>query len=147
MIQLYSRKLIHRSIHAFCVILLGTAMAGAQVSVQNFGTTANSNCSCSSGSTSFIPSPTGSGTSYARTGGGGSPAINLVTTSNPLGSTGAYVKANASNSGSVTKVSPSYSFTATKVFYAKFKAMFADASGGNTAADGEWKVFLGSGAM
>ncbi|MBS1634530.1 MAG: hypothetical protein JST26_01320 [Bacteroidetes bacterium] len=147
MIQFYSPKLIKRSFHTVCLSLLGMASAIAQVSVQNFGTTANSNCSCSSGSTSFIPSPVGSGTTYARTGGGGSPIINLVTSSNPLGSTGAYIKGSASSTSSVTKISPSLGFTGTKVFYAKFKALFGDASGGNTAVDGEWKIFLGSGTM
>ncbi|MEI2758629.1 MAG: T9SS type A sorting domain-containing protein [Bacteroidia bacterium] len=117
-----------------------------QTSTQNFGTTTGSHTS-GTGSSSFIPNPT-SGTTYAR-GGATAPnaPVNLENTSNPLGTTGSFVRAVASSSTSVTKVSPAIAYTAGKEFYTSMKVLFGDASASNTANSGEWAFFQGDGAM
>ncbi len=128
------------------LILLVCNLVNAQTATQNYGTSTGTFTS-TTGSAAFIPSPSGSGTSYARAGGGGTPSINLVTASNPLGTSGAYSRSSASSSGSVSKMSPVVSGYAGTTFYARSKVMFGDASGGTTATTGEWRLFLGAGAM
>lgn len=125
---------------SFCLVI-------AQNSTQNFGTGTGSHTS-TTGSTSFIPDPSGSGTTYTRAGGGGTPSINLLTSSNPLGTSGSYVRASASSSGSVSKISPIVGVSSPSTqFYAKLKVSFADASFGTTATDGTWTIYFGDGAM
>ena len=71
----------------------------AQTSVQNFGS-GTSSLTSQTGNTTTIPNPT-SGTSWAR-GGATAPAaqVNILNNTNPLGSTGSYVNAVASNTTS-----------------------------------------------
>jgi len=113
-------------------------------SVQNFGTTTGSLITGSS--TTFVPDPTSSGTTYARIG-SGSGSINKITTSNPLGTSGNFIRASAPTNASVNKVSPIISSTGATTFYARFKILFGDASAGTTATTGTWYAFLGNGAM
>ena len=126
------------------IFLMGWSMSWGQTSTQNFGTTTVSHTS-STGSTTFIPAPTTSGTTWARAGVGGS--VNLVTASNPLSTTGAYVRAVASSTGAVNKFSPWVGYTGGTEFYTSFKVMFGDSSGGSTATSGVWKFYQGAGAM
>jgi hypothetical protein len=121
---------------------LNASMSWGQ-SIQNFGTTTGVHTS--GASTAFIPNPT-TGTTYARIGTGAG-SINRVTASNPLGTTGAYVRAEAPTGTSVNKVSPIVNNTAGKVVYARAKLMFGDASAGSTATSGTWYMFIGNGAM
>ncbi len=113
-------------------------------SVQNFGTSSSS--LTSGNSSSFIPNPTSSGSTYARIGTGNG-SINNVTTSNPLGTSGTFIRASASTSASINKVSPIISSTGATTFYSRFKILFGDASAGTTATSGTWYAFLGDGAM
>ncbi|MEO8517311.1 MAG: YDG domain-containing protein [Flavobacterium sp.] len=126
--------------------LLFSVMSWGQTSVQNFGAGTGSHTS-GTGSTAFIPNPT-SGTTWAR-GGVTVPnaPINLVTASNPLGTTGAYVRAVSSTSTSVSKFSPAVGYTSGTEFYTSFKVLFGDASAGTTAASGIWSFYQGNGAM
>lgn len=127
-----------------CGLFLDTTAWG-QTSTQNFGTTTGSNTS-QTGSTTLIPNPT-SGTTYARAGAVAPAApVALVTASNPLPTTGAYLKAVASSSTSVTKFSPWVSYTSSTEFYTSFKVLFGDNSAGNTATSGIWTFFQGAGA-
>ncbi|MBK7212805.1 MAG: hypothetical protein IPH88_05825 [Bacteroidales bacterium] len=96
-----------------------------QTSVQNFGTGTGSHTS-STGSTSFIPNQPGN---EALANGSGS--INLVTSANPLGTTGSYVRGVASTGTSVTKFSPWVGYTGSTEFYTSFKVLFGDVSAGS----------------
>lgn len=118
----------------------------AATSTQNFGTGTGSHTSAT-GTAAFIPNPT-SGTTWAR-GGATVPngPINLVTASNPLGTTGAYVRGVASTSTSVSKFSPWVGYTPAPEFYTSFKVMFGDSTGGSTATSGVWSFYQGAGAM
>lgn len=134
-------------------ILLLLFSVGVQQSVfgqtasQNFGTGTGSNTT-QTGSASLLPNPTGSGTTYAR---GGATAPNapiiLANTSNPLGTAGSFIRAVASSSTSVSKVSPVVAYTGSTEFYTSCKVLFGDASGGNTAATGQWTLSQGAGAF
>ena len=127
--------------------LTGSSLEGwGQTTIQNFGTGTGSHTS-QTGSTSFIPNPT-SGTTWARAGATAPNApIVLANTSNPLGTTGSYVRGVASASGSVCKISPVVGYTASTEFYTSFKILFGDASAGNTATSGIWTFYQGAGAM
>ena len=122
--------------------LIGGNLMG-QVASQNFGSSVSSHTS-STGSTSFIPTPT-SGATWARA--GVSASISLLNSSNPLGTTGSFVRASASTSASVTKFSPWVGYTSGTEFYTSFKVLFGDASGGAGANSGVWKFYMGTGAM
>jgi hypothetical protein len=117
-----------------------------QTSTQNFGTETGTYASYD-GTTAFLPTPT-SGTTWARSGKNtpDNPPIVLATASNPLGTTGAYVRAVASSSTSVTKVSPMVGYTGSTEFYTSFKILFGDASAGATASSGIWSFYQGAGA-
>ena len=116
----------------------------AQTSSQTFGTGTATNTS-TTGSTATIPNPTGSGTTYARGGNGGS--VNIVNTTNLLGSTGSYLRAAASTGGAVVKASPWVSYTGGTSFYTSMKVMFGNSSGAATATSGIWTFHQGAGAM
>ncbi len=131
-----------------CLCVSLCSMQGiAQTSVQNFGTGTFSQTS-QTGSAATIPAPTGSGTTWARAG-ATAPNAPVVgsTTSNPLGTTGTYVRAAASTSTSVCKFSPWVGYTASTEFYTSFKVLFGDASAGSTATAGSWNFYQGAGAM
>jgi hypothetical protein len=127
-------------------LLILPGVGWGQTSTQNFGTITGSHTS-STGSTSFLPNPT-SGTTWAR-GGAVVPnaPINLVTASNPLGTSGAYVRAAASSTTSVAKFSPWVAYTGSTEFYTSFKVLFGDASAGATATSGSWSFYQGAGTM
>jgi hypothetical protein len=129
------------------ILFLGIISIGlGQTSTQNFGTGTGSHTS-QTGSTAFIPNPT-SGTTWARAGATAPNApVVLATASNPLGTTGAYVRAVASTSTSVTKFSPWVGYTGGTEFYTSFKVLFGDASAGATATSGSWTFYQGAGAM
>lgn len=136
-----------KKIFLLFILAFGMSYWGwGQTSVQNFGTSTGSQTS-QTGSTSFLPNPT-SGTTWARAGATAPNApIILATASNPLGTTGAYVRAVASVSTSVSKFSPMVSYTSSTEYYTSFKILFGDASAGNTAASGNWSFYQGAGAM
>ncbi|GAA4762650.1 MULTISPECIES: InlB B-repeat-containing protein [Flavobacterium] len=123
--------------------LLFSVVVWGQTSVQNFGTGTGSNTT-TTGNTTLIPNPT-SGTTWARGGNGGS--VNLVTTSNPLGTTGAYVRAVAPTGAAVVKFSPWVGYTGGTEFYTSFKVLFGDSSANNTATSGTWAFYQGAGGM
>jgi len=128
------------------LLFLINGQSWGQTSTQNFGTGTGSHTS-QTGSTTFLPNPT-SGTTWARAGATAPNApIVLATTSNPLGTAGAYVRGVASSSGSVSKFSPMVGYTGSTEFYTSFKVLFGDASAGNTAASGSWTFYQGDGAM
>ena len=128
------------------VVLLVVSAAFGQTSVQNFGTGTGSQTS-QTGSTSFLPNPT-SGTTWARAGATAPNApIVLANTSNPLGTTGSYVRGVASTSTSVSKFSPMVGYTGSTEFYTSFKVLFGDSAAGNTATTGSWNFYQGNGAM
>ena len=146
-----SRQEVKRSreiISSFLILffLMGWSVSWGQTSTQNFGTTTGSQTS-QTGSTTFIAAPT-SGTTWARAGitVPNSPIV-LATASNPLGTTGAYVRGVASTSTSVAKFSPWVGYTGGTEFYTSFKVMFGDSSGGSTATSGFWNFYQGAGAM
>jgi hypothetical protein len=101
-------------------VLLSSLFGWSQTSVQNFGTGSGTHTS-STGSTSFIPVPT-AGTTWARAGATVPNApINLVNTTNLLGSTGSYLRATASATTSVAKNSPWINYGASTEFYTSLK--------------------------
>jgi hypothetical protein len=123
----------------------GSMNVWGQTSTQNFGTGTGTHESIT-GSTTFLPNPT-SGTTWARSGNNSPyPPIVLATASNPLGTTGAYLRAVASSSTSVSKFSPMIDYTGSPEFYTSFKVLFGDASAGATATTGDWSFFQGAGA-
>lgn len=120
------------------LILFFSGNVWGQTSVQNFGTTAASNTS-QTGSATIIPNPT-SGTTYARAGATAPNAPVAVSTgTNPLGTTGAFLKATSSSSASVTKATPILSYTSSTEFYTSFKMLCGDSNAGNTAT---WSLDL-----
>ena len=127
-------------------LFLGFGTSYGQTSTQNFGTGTGSQTS-QTGSSSFLPNPT-SGTTWGR-GGATSPSapVALANTSNPLGTTGSYVRAVASSTTSVSKFSPWVVYTGGTEFYTSFKVLFGDSSAGNTATSGIWNFYQGAGAM
>ena len=104
----------------FAMICLGGMNLQAQTTVQNFGTGTATQTS-QTGSTAIIPNPT-AGTTWAR-GGAVAPAapVNILNTSNPLGTTGSYMRATASSSTSVCKASPFINYGGSTEFYTSFK--------------------------
>lgn len=136
-----------KKIYFFLVMLVAANGVWGQTSTQNFGTGTFSQTS-QTGSTAVIPNPTGSGTTWAR---GGATAPNApilgVNTSNPLGTSGTYVRAVASTSTSVAKFSPWVGYTGGTEFYTSFKILFGDASAGSTATSGIWNFYQGAGVM
>ncbi len=130
-----------------CLLAISVvSSARAQTSSQDFGTGTGANTT-QTGSTSLIPNPTGSGTTYAR---GGATAPNapivLANTGNPLSTVNSYVRAVASTSTSVAKMTPAAGYTASTEFYTKFTALLGDSSAGTTASSGTWTFFQGAGA-
>mgnify|MGYP000745995412 CR=1 FL=1 len=131
---------------AIFLIMLTSIHGWGQTSVQNFGTGTGTHTS-QTGTTTFIPNPT-SGTTWVRAGATAPNApIILANTSNPLGTSGSYVRGVASTSTSVTKFSPWVSYTGSTEFYTSFKVLFGDASAGSTATSGSWSFYQGNGAM
>ena len=130
--------------------ILSDELLVGETAFQDFGVGSGSNTT-QTGSTILIPAPTGSGvgsaTTYAR---GGATAPNapvlIENTTNPLGSTGSFLRAVASTSTSVTKVSPYVAFTGSAEYYTSFKAMFGTSTGAPTATSGSWTYFHGTGA-
>jgi Peptidase family C25/Fibronectin type III domain len=123
-----------------------SASASAQTSTQNFGAGTGSQTS-QTGSTVFIPNPT-SGTTWARAGATAPNApIVLATASNPLATTGAYVRGVAAFNTSVSKFSPMVAYTGGTEFYTSFKVLFGDSAASNTATTGSWNFYQGAGVM
>jgi archaellum component FlaF (FlaF/FlaG flagellin family) len=122
----------------------GTINVCAQTSTQNFEKETGTHESIT-GSTSFLPNPP-NGTTWARSGNNTpKPPIVMATKSNPLGTSGAYVRAVASSTTSVTKFSPIVGYTGGAEFYTSFKVLFGDASAKATATSGIWSFYQGSG--
>ena len=123
----------------------GAANLGTPTSTQNFGTTAATNTS-QTASTSTITNPT-SGTTYARAGQTvpNAPIIVATNTPNPLGATGAYLRAVASDGASVSKASPIVGYTGGTEFYTTFKVRFGDSSASTNATSGSWSFYQGAG--
>jgi hypothetical protein len=126
--------------------VVNTANLGTPTSTQNFGTSAATNTS-QTASTSTITNPT-SGTTYARAGATApaAPIIVATNTPNPLGTSGAYLRAVASSSTSVAKASPIAGYTGGKEFYTSFKVLFGDSAGSTNATSGNWAFWQGAGA-
>ena len=125
------------------VMMVGSVSMWGQTSVQNFGTGTGTHTS-TTGSTSFIPAPTPSGTTYARSGTATVCPIVLATGPNLLGTTGSYVRGVA-GATTYTKICPNLGYTSSTEFYTSFTVMLGDASGGNTAILGSWGFYQGSG--
>lgn len=139
---LRNTKNIYQQLFLLFILFL-SENAWSQTSIQNFGTTAASNTS-QTGSTATIPNPT-SGTTYARAGATAPAApVAVLTGTNPLGSTGAFLKATASTTTSITKATPILSYTSSTEFYTSFKVLCGDTNAGNTAASGVWTYFIGN---
>jgi hypothetical protein len=139
------KRLSFVALAAFFVLTTGSSAFG-QTSVQNFGTGTGSQTS-QTGTTAFLPNPT-SGTTWARAGAVAPNApIVLSNTSNPLGTTGSYVRGVASSSTSVSKFSPMVGYTGSTEFYTSFKVLFGNSTAGNTATSGSWNFYQGAGAM
>lgn len=126
----------------FC-LLFGTQGWGQPTSTQNFGTGTTSLTTGTS--ITLYPNPT-SGTTWARIGSGAG-SVNIANTSNPLNTTGSFVRAVAPTGNSVNKFSPCVNYTGGTEFYTSFKVLFGDASAGNTATSGSWSYFQGTGNM
>ncbi len=118
----------------------------SQTSVQNFGTGAITQTS-QTGTAATIPNPT-SGTTWSRAGAVAPAApITISNATNPLGSTGSYIRGTASTSTSVAKMSPWVAYNGSTEFYTSFKALFGDASGAAATATGSWTFYQGAGGM
>ncbi|WP_234109130.1 GEVED domain-containing protein [Chryseobacterium sp. R2A-55] len=130
----------------FLLICFFSDIVCGQISFQNYGTVGGTHTSQTS-STTFIPNPS-SGTTLAR-GGATAPnaPVNLSITSNPLGTSGAFVKAAASSTASVTKFSPIVGYGGGTEFYTKFKVLFGDSNSTNSAKSGVWSFYQGNGTM
>jgi hypothetical protein len=132
-----------RSIFIISCFILGLISNLNAQSVQDFGTTTETHST--GASTTFIPNPTVSGSTYVRVGTAGG-SINKSNSPNPLGTSGVHIRASAPTTASVNKFSPVLAATAGKVVYSRYKVLFGDASGGTTATTGTWYMFLGDGA-
>lgn len=126
------------------VLALGAGNVWGQTALQNFGSGTGSHTS-TTGSTSFIPNPTGSGTTFARAGGLGS--INLGNTSNPLSTVGSFLRGVASSTTAVSKATPIASYTGAPEFYTSFKVLFGNSSGASGVSTGVWSFYQGAGVM
>lgn len=128
------------------ILAFGLFFNGAwgQTSIQNFGT-GTSNYASQTGSTSGVISPT-VGSTYARAGVASS-AVAVLNGENPLSSAGSYLKASASTTASIAKISPIVGYTSSTEFYTSFKVIFAGASISTTATNGSWTFYQGAGAM
>ena len=62
-----------------------------------------------------------------------------------MSTSGAFIKASASSSASVTKISPIAGYTSSTEFYTSFKVLFGDVSAGSTATTGVWTFYQGAG--
>lgn len=114
-------------------------------SIQNFGTSAGA---ISSGtSTSFIPNPTSSGSTYVRIGTGGGDIKLYNYSPNELGTNGSYARLQAPTNGSVNKITPVLNINGTSTFYSRFKIKFgANVYNNITANFGTFYMFIGNGA-
>ena len=140
-------KLNIKGLLALFALLLMVQVSWAQTSTQSFGTSTGSN-STTTGSTSLLPAPTGTGSTYARGGGGGTAPVYLANTSNPLSTIGSFVRGVASNSTSVTKISPIVGYTGGTEFYTSFKVLFGNTTGGATStSSGSWTFSQGAGSF
>jgi hypothetical protein len=135
---------VHRNVRVLLIMLAYSGWIYGQ-SVQDFGTGTTGFGGVNVTSTTYLPNPTTAGTTFVRSSNGTGGGLQLQNSS-ALGTTGSILRATASTDGSVVKVTPILNNTAGKVAYARFKVMFGDASGGNTATSGIWQMFLGNGA-
>jgi len=135
-----SAKIIFINFFLF-LVLFATNIFGQ--SVQNFGTSTGS--LATGASTSIIPNPTTSGSTYARIGSGNG-SINMITSPNPLGTSGTFIRASAPTNSSVNKISPIIGSTGGTTFYSRFKVIFGDALAGSSATSGEWYAIFGDGS-
>lgn len=117
----------------------------AQTSVQNFGTGTGSYITANSSSTSFLPNPTGSGSTYVALNNGGG-AINLVNPGLTNLGTNTEVRASASSNANVNKFTPILGYTASNSVYATFYVTLGNSTGGTNATSGEWACYLGTGS-
>jgi uncharacterized repeat protein (TIGR02543 family) len=124
------------------LLLLGMNGVNGQTSTQDFGSGTSSNTTAT-GSTVTIPNPS-VGTTYARAGATVPNApVSILNSSNPLGTSGSYLRARSSSSASITKATPILSYTNGLEFYTSFKVLFGDASASNTATSGIWTFYQG----
>jgi len=127
-------------------VVWSAAASGPSESIQNFGTGTTGFGGVNVTSTTYLPNPTPAGTTFVRSSNGTGGGLQLQNSS-ALGTTGSILRATASTNGSVVKVTPILENNTGKVAYARFKAMFGNSTGGNTATSGIWQMFLGNGAM
>ena len=141
-VMINSLKKTKTTLLLLAVFLMGWNVSSGQTSTQNFGTGTGSNTS-QTGNATAIPNPT-VGTTWARAGATAPNApVAVLNSTNPLGSTGSFLKATASTSASVTKASPIVSYTTGLEFYTSFKVLFGDATASNTATTGIWTFYQG----
>ncbi len=127
------------------LLVFYTSRLCAQTAVQSFGQDPGF-LATPDFSEDFIPKPDGSGTTYARTGPNEQNApIALLNSPNLLNTSGAYLRATASTSTSVTKVSPVIAYDAGLQFYTSMQVLFGDQSGTAYASSGTWVFSQGKG--
>jgi len=129
----------------FLILILSFSGWSYGQSTQNFGTGTTSFNTSNTVSTTYLPNPS-AGTQMVRVSNGQGGGFILQNPS-PLGTTSSSLKATASSGTSVVKATPILDNTAGKVAYARFKVMFGNSTGGNTATSGIWQMFLGNGTM
>jgi hypothetical protein len=113
-------------------------------SIQSFGSSAGV---ISSGtSTTFIPNPTNSGSTYVRIG-NQSGDIKLYNYSpNELGTSGSFGRVQAPTGFSVNKLTPILNMVGSPTFYSRFKIKLGLNLNNNVSNLGTWYMFIGNGA-
>lgn len=116
----------------------------SQTSVQTFGVA--NGVHASGVSTSFVPTPNLSGSTYVRIG-TGTGTINLQPALvSPNFGTEKIVRCEAATATSVNKISPIVGYTPSNQFYTRFQMLLGNNVGGNSGAtDGQWYFFQGDG--
>ena len=116
----------------------------AQTSSNDFG--ASTGVHTSGASTLFLPNPLSSGSSYVNIGAGGG-SVNLENPGITNFGCATELRAVASSSSSVNKITPISGYTATTQAYLKFNVLMGSSTGTNTATSGDWSMYVGDGSM
>ena len=142
--------LLHRVIKAYRFVIILLISCGyiininAQTASSDFGSATGAH---SSGiSTAFLPTPISSGSTYVSIGSGGG-SINLENPGITNFGCGTELRAVASSTASVNKVTPISGYTASTQAYLKFNVLMGSSTGTNTATSGDWSMYVGDGTM
>jgi hypothetical protein len=140
----YSNGLKKHTLFLLLVILVFGFKLKAQTSANDFGISTGSLTSGTS--IAIIPAPPLSGSSYAHVGVSGG-AIYLQ---NPgLNSFGCAteLRASASSTSAVSKLTPISDYTSSQEAYVKFNVLFGNSTGISSVTSGEWSMYVGDGSM